>query len=106
MTRHDNVHKNGRYTYEYDWFYRSKAWRKIREVALDRDNHLCQKCLEDGKITDAKIVHHIVYVDQDFNKALNLDNLMSVCQKCHNQIHAKDANFNNKNKYKVRILEI
>ncbi len=33
-------------------------------------------------------VHHIIYVDEDFNKALELDNLMSVCYGCHNKIHA------------------
>ncbi|MCS4486375.1 HNH endonuclease [Staphylococcus americanisciuri] len=106
MTKHNNVYKNGRYTYEHDWFYRSKAWRKVREIALDRDNYLCQKCLEGGKISDAKIVHHIIYLDHDFDKALDLDNLVSVCQKCHNQIHANDSNDDENKNTKVRILKV
>lgn len=104
MTRHDNTHRNGRKSYEYDWFYHSKAWKKLREIALDRDNNLCQMCLRNGDITDAKIVHHIVYVDDDFNQALDLDNLMSVCLSCHNKIHANDQDKNNvKN---IRVAKI
>lgn len=90
MTKVIGKTKFGRKQYEYDWFYHSKAWEKLRLIALDRDNYLCQSCLKDNKITDAKIVHHITYVDHDFSKALDLDNLVSVCQDCHNKIHAND----------------
>ena len=51
---------------------------EVKEIALDRDNHLCQMCLREDIVTDANIVHHIIYVDEDFNKALELDNLMSL----------------------------
>ncbi|EOB6976219.1 TPA: HNH endonuclease, partial [Staphylococcus aureus] len=54
--------------------------------------------------TDAKIVHHIIYVDEDFNKALDLDNLMSVCYSCHNKIHANDNDKSNLKK--IRVLKI
>lgn len=96
--------KNGRKQYEYDWFYHSKAWSKLRSMALDRDNYLCQKCLEHNKITNAKIVHHIVYVDTDFTKALDLDNLISVCQDCHNKIHANDNDKTNERN--VRVMKV
>lgn len=88
--------------YEYDWFYKSSAWRTIRKMALDRDNYLCQMCLKDKVIKDAEIVHHIVYVKDDFNKALDLDNLMCVCSSCHNKIHAND----NKKKRKINLKVI
>ncbi|MCJ1656702.1 HNH endonuclease signature motif containing protein [Staphylococcus sp. NRL 16/872] len=101
MTRHDNTHKHGRKSYEYDWFYHSRAWKKLRQMALDRDNNLCQMCLLNGNITDATIVHHIVYVDDDFDKALNLDNLLSVCHSCHNKIHANDQDRNN-----IKIIRV
>ncbi|MTV20886.1 HNH endonuclease [Staphylococcus delphini] len=104
MTRHNNTYKHGRKSYEYDWFYHSRAWKKLREIALDRDNNLCQMCLRKGEITDATIVHHIVYVDDDFSKALDLENLMSVCHSCHNKIHANDS-IKVENK-KIRILKI
>ncbi|HGJ0119518.1 TPA: HNH endonuclease, partial [Staphylococcus aureus] len=41
---------------------------------------------------------------EDFNKALDLDNLMSVCYSCHNKIHAND---NDKSNIKrIRVLKI
>ncbi|RZI15783.1 HNH endonuclease [Staphylococcus aureus] len=61
-------------------------------------------CLREDIITDAKIVHHIIYVDEDFNKALDLDNLMSVCYSCHKKIHANDNDKSNLKK--IRGLKI
>ncbi|MDN8960720.1 HNH endonuclease, partial [Staphylococcus aureus] len=26
MTKHNNIYKHGRKSYQYDWFYHSKAW--------------------------------------------------------------------------------
>ncbi|GAB5880318.1 hypothetical protein JMUB7530_27730 [Staphylococcus aureus] len=60
MTKHNNIYKHGRKSYQYDWFYHSKAWKKLREIALDRDNYLCQMCLREDIVTDANIVHHII----------------------------------------------
>ncbi|MEM5397333.1 HNH endonuclease signature motif containing protein [Staphylococcus gallinarum] len=94
-------------------FYKSQEWRRVREQALIRDNYLCQVCLDKGIITDAKIVHHIIYLRHDFDKALDLDNLTSVCQTCHNKIHANDdkkrKNFKKKNKKidkKFKVVQI
>ncbi|MDT0703917.1 HNH endonuclease signature motif containing protein [Mammaliicoccus sciuri] len=99
-----NNYKHGRKEYQYDWFYHSSAWRTIRQMALERDNHLCQMCLEQNEINDAEIVHHIVYVNEDFEKALDLNNLMCVCSSCHNKIHAND-NQKNKNR-NIKIIKL
>ncbi|MEB8101044.1 HNH endonuclease [Staphylococcus xylosus] len=104
MTKHNNTRQHGRLVYEHDWFYHSKAWKVLREIALDRDNNLCQLCLKEGNITDANVVHHIIYVDDDFSKALNLDNLMSVCYSCHNKIHANDKDKSNSKN--IRVIKI
>lgn len=77
---------------------------EVKGDTLDRDNHLCQMCLREDIVTDANIVHHIIYVDEDFNKALELDNLMSVCYGCHNKIHANDNDKSNLKK--IRVLKI
>ncbi|HBI1307286.1 TPA: HNH endonuclease, partial [Staphylococcus aureus] len=55
MTKHNNIYKHGRKSYQYDWFYHSKAWKKLREIALDRDNYLCQMCLREDVVTDANL---------------------------------------------------
>ncbi|WP_422802063.1 HNH endonuclease [Staphylococcus xylosus] len=70
--------------------YKGKDWSNLRVMALDRDNHLCQMCIRKGVFTQADLVHHIIYVKSDFSKALDLDNLMCVCSKCHNKIHSRD----------------
>ena len=57
------------------------AWRKLRNLALKRDSHLCQLCLRNGIVTLATEVDHIL------NKARggtdSMDNLQSVCRSCH-----------------------
>jgi 5-methylcytosine-specific restriction enzyme A len=70
-----------------DRFYKSTVWTRLRKVALERDNYLCQVCKRDKRYTPAKIVHHLVEVKVDWERRLELDNLESVCHPCHNRIH-------------------
>jgi len=66
-------------------FLHSTQWRKIREIKLSL-NPLCQICEDKGLIVPAIIIHHI-----DGNELNNdMDNLMSVCRSCHEQIHKGD----------------
>jgi hypothetical protein len=59
----------------------SSDWTKTLKRAIrERDNYICQKCSQYGNI-----VHHI-----DYNKKnCNPNNLITLCQKCHNK-----TNFN------------
>jgi 5-methylcytosine-specific restriction enzyme A len=68
-------------------FYKSKAWEKCRETIMERDNYLCQKCLKRKKITPADMVHHIKELKDYPELALNEDNLISLCNPCHNEEH-------------------
>jgi 5-methylcytosine-specific restriction protein A len=68
-------------------FYNSSAWIKARSMALARDHGLCQCCLRVGVVTTADVVHHVKEIKQDYSKRLVLDNLMSLCNICHNKIH-------------------
>lgn len=56
-------------------------WRKARELALRRDNHLCQICLSVGIVTPADQVDHIINKARGGTDAL--DNLQSICTHCH-----------------------
>ncbi len=67
-----------------DKFYDSKAWRTIREYVLAR-NPLCRLC--EGN--QAVLVDHIIPRQQG-GADLDLDNLQSLCQSCHNQKTAKE----------------
>jgi 5-methylcytosine-specific restriction protein A len=70
-------------------FYHTPAWRKIRKLALQRDHYLCQECLKADKITRATEVHHIETANDNPDKALTLDNLVSLCWDCHEKTKTK-----------------
>ena len=65
--------------------YHSVAWRKLRRQALIRDEWLCQMCLKEGILTQAKIGDHIIPIKQDWDKRLDIDNIQSLCMSCHNK---------------------
>lgn len=64
---------------KYKSYLKSNTWIKKRSEVLIRDNYLCRVC---GYI--AHEVHHISY-ENLFNE--NLEDLLSVCKKCHEEIH-------------------
>lgn len=68
-------------------FYKSKEWRQLRLIALQRDKYECQMCKKNGKYHKAECVHHIKEVKLFPWLALTLSNLMSLCNACHNKVH-------------------
>ena len=64
-------------------FYSSGVWQRLRRQALQRDGYVCQWCLRKGVHRRAVDVHHIVPTEVDMSKALELDNLVSLCRQCH-----------------------
>jgi 5-methylcytosine-specific restriction protein A len=68
-------------------FYNSSSWSSVREQALIRDHYLCQHCLKEKKLVSADMVHHIVPIRDDKDKAVELENLLSLCNPCHNKVH-------------------
>ena len=78
-------------------FYSSGKWKKLRVKALKRDNYECQICKNKGKVTiDNLLVHHIKELRDRPDLALVLNNLMTVCFKCHEKIHDRFAEVNKK----------
>ena len=70
--------------------YNSKEWRDVRNCVLNRDFFICQIC---GEI-NCNIVHHIVELTpmniNDATITLNADNLITVCNQCHDEIHGRN----------------
>ena len=64
-------------------FYNSKGWKLLREMALNRDLGLCQHCYKGNKITMADMVDHIVPVKVNWERRLDINNLQSLCNRCH-----------------------
>jgi 5-methylcytosine-specific restriction enzyme A len=89
-------------------FYKSKAWQHCRQRVLVRDNHLCQTCLKNGKLTAADMVHHIEELKDKPDLALKEDNLISLCNSCHNKEHPDKSykgKHTKKSKRKIRVIE-
>ncbi|MEC0405738.1 HNH endonuclease [Bacillus velezensis] len=83
-TKHYNKHSRNKTITS---FYKSTDWKRTRQLALLRDNYTCQRCLKESKITRADMVHHSVEVREDWSKRLELSNLISLCNSCHNKVH-------------------
>lgn len=69
-------------------FYKSKEWKKIREIIFKKYYGLCVICGKPGKE-----VHHKVFLTpeniSDYDIALGEDNLILLCKECHYKKHAK-----------------
>lgn len=65
------------------------TWRKVRDMKLKTDP-LCEDCMGRGKVKEAVLVHHIKPVKDYPELRLVFSNLRSLCDDCHEEIHAKD----------------
>lgn len=72
-------------------FYKRKAWRVKRVNILKRDNYECRECARYGKRVDATTVHHIYPYQEYPQLALESDNLVSLCCKCHELMHDRST---------------
>lgn len=63
-------------------------WRKIRAKFV-KDNPLCVKCLEQGRLTPVEEVHHILPLSKGGTHEVT--NLMALCKSCHSKITAEEG---------------
>lgn len=69
----------------YNKYIHSSAWRRKRERVLKRDHYKCRKC---GKRNCRLEVHHLTY--KNFGDE-PLNDLITVCSRCHHKIHSKSV---------------
>lgn len=67
--------------------YQDKKWKRKRNTILRRDKYRCRECKRYGKTTEATAVHHIHTVEERPDLYLCDDNLLSLCNPCHNSMH-------------------
>lgn len=71
----------------YNRYLRSARWRSLRQKVLDRDQGICQACLD----RPATQVHHLSYrytgSDPEHTAQDPAFVLRSVCDACHDQLH-------------------
>ena len=76
----------------------SYRWQKVRDEVKQRDKYICQCCLRNYPGTlrqieyDRLSVHHIVslekILDDDYEKAFDLNNLITLCEIHHEAAEA------------------
>jgi 5-methylcytosine-specific restriction endonuclease McrA len=68
-------------------FYNSSLWLHTRSDVLERDHNECQKCKAKGLFNPADCVHHEEHLKEHPELAVDKDNLISLCNECHNEEH-------------------
>lgn len=72
-----------------DRFRWTQAWQRKREEIKKRDKFLCQICIRElyetfDKYTYDNIeVHHAITLEEDFERRLDNDNLLTMCERHH-----------------------
>ena len=61
-----------------------RSWSRIRD-RYAKAHPLCERCLNEGRVTLMEEVHHILPVNRGGTN--DPSNLMSLCRSCHNKIH-------------------
>ena len=63
-------------------YYNSQEWKQLRSQARKRAKYRCERCGRGGKLT----VHHIL--SRDLGGPDILENLIALCTRCHDYVHA------------------
>lgn len=63
-----------------------KASRLLSRKVFERDNYSCKNCGRNQKLH----AHHIIPIYQDPSKALDMENLITLCRPCHTYLHANN----------------
>lgn len=78
-------------------FYNSKQWKNTVSIIKQRDKGLCLMCLYNNKISYYNVIHHIEELKSNKAKALDPNNLICLCHRCHNEVHSNyNKNLNSK----------
>ena len=72
-----------------DAFYKTAAWVRTRSHIMERDANECKTCADRGLVTTTSLlVHHVKPIEFEPDQALTDNNLIVVCNSCHNYIHS------------------
>lgn len=67
-------------------FYNSKEWRALSEFVRASNHYLCIQC----ELRTADVTDHIIPVQVDWSKRLDIGNCQPLCHGCHNKKTAED----------------
>ena len=72
-------------------FYKTSAWKRKRQIILRRDKYMCMECKRYGRTTEATTVHHIYPINVRADLKLKSENLISLCNACHEKMHNRET---------------
>ena len=62
------------------------VWKKVKRLANERDGFLCVFCLHEGVLNYEELeTHHIIPIEVDPERAYDLDNLVTLCRRHHEE---------------------
>lgn len=62
----------------------------IRQMAMERDNYQCQKCLRTTQEIPLH-AHHILSYKKNIMLANDIDNVIILCKECHKEVHQQEG---------------
>lgn len=75
-------------------FYKSARWRYCKDAYAKSVGYLCEDCKRRGIHRTGRVCHHLIELDEtnynDPEISLNWDNLVFLCQSCHELRHSND----------------
>lgn len=72
-------------------FYNSAEWERVRRRVLDLDKIDVYLYMTQGRVVPADTVHHIVPLKSDWNRRLDISNLMSLHHDTHSTLEREYA---------------
>ena len=101
----DNEHKQ--HVEKMQQFYKEKAkergsfeYKEWRQAVLERDDHTCMKCKQDGDTA-----HHIESFDMNIDIRTELSNGITLCKECHEDFHRRYGKGNNTYRQLLEFME-
>lgn len=76
---------------KYRAFYNSAEWRTLSRAKMIAAGYQCERCRERYIIALAEEVHHKqpIQTPEGWERRFDMDNLICVCTKCHNELHGR-----------------
>lgn len=85
--RYDDTNRNK----DYAKFYKSSAWKKVRDTIMKRNGGLCTRCKQFDMITAADVVDHIIPISSNWDLRFTSVNLQPLCHSCHAKKTGEDT---------------
>ena len=75
-----------------------------KDIIRDLDNNLRLMCLENNELNNLGTIHHIEELKENCSKRFDKDNLISLCESCHQKVHRKYLSNKEETQHELKVL--